>query len=370
MNVYKYKAFCLLFLVNGILFLTGCNHSGSDNATPYLSPKIVYGEADTLKGEPLVEYLAGNSFRAYYTPAGFLGSMEMDKKYIHLADTLTGEIIASAGGKGRGPGELLTAHYSDYDPRTGLFYIVDVFRSVVMAFKEEQGKVIVKDEYNLQSAIPSFIGGFQVVSDSVFVVLLNRQYSHCLFLVDNKNTILDSLDYHVFEDDRIDHSKVEHISLSLRMSPDRKNLIVCNSRYNYFRNYEIRNNQFVLTKERQFFELKAEIRDGELWSKDEEVPCYGTIFVSDSYIYMVSNPRSVKLSRERHKKAKGEGTMAPELMNDSYILIFDRDFNFITSYLCDGHFQWITLMPDGKTVYAADYKDKQSLRKYILPELK
>ena len=56
------------------------------------------------------------------------------------------------------------------------------------------------------------------------------------------------------------------------------------------------------------------------------------------------------------------------LDDNSHILVFDYDFNFVKSYLCDCNARFLALPPDPSVVYATDMTNNR-LVKYILSGL-
>ena len=101
-NIIKYVILSIILITQ-----ISCNSTSDDeyiwNLDDYISDAI------EISGEPLAsEYISKNNFRCYYTPDGFLGSMQLqNKKLVHLADLESGEIKVSACALGRGPGEIL-----------------------------------------------------------------------------------------------------------------------------------------------------------------------------------------------------------------------------------------------------------------------
>lgn len=74
---------------------------------------------------------------------------------------------------------------------------------------------------------------------------------------------------------------------------------------------------------------------------------------------------SNRVDRTFHKE-NNTVTALPD--KDSYILVFDYDFNYVRSYLCDGHFSWITLTNNPTIIYAANERE-HCLTKYTLTGL-
>ena len=361
-----FRIFKLQLLWIFIVSAAGCKPA-SDNYG-YPDSDIIYGKAEQIYGEKLpAEYVTASHLRNRITPYGLIGLAEMNGKFVHLSDMSTGEILVSAVNKGRGPAEMLSASYPDYYAPADKFFAADPFKNQILEHKITQDTILVTNGYDIRSGQSSFLGGFSAASDSTFILLLHRFDSHCLMVLDTNRMVVDSLNYTVFDDDRIDHSKVQYLSISMGISPDRKTLVLYDRWYNCLKKYKVDNNKLSLEKDTMFIRPFLDLKNGIPLAKDNHLQTLGNVFLTDRYILVVSNPETVKQEKEREKEAKEKGGRLGELMNRTYLLIFDYNLNFVTSYLCDGHFNWIAVMPDGKTLYASDYEKEFSIKKYILP---
>ncbi len=347
--------------------LTGCSTADNDN-TDYLNKEILYSNAMPLKGELLpAEYMTNAPLLNRYTPHGYMGLAEINGKLVHLSDTAKGEIFISSVHRGRGPKEMLSASYPDYYTNTDKFFAADPFKNIIMEHQVISDTILVTNEYDISTAQPSFLGGFCTASDSTFILLQHRRNSHCLIVLDTNRQVIDSVAYRVFEDERIDHDKVQTLSISMDISPDRKTLVLFDDWYNCLKKYKVDNNRLTLEKDIMFLRPYIDFKTGVPLAEKNHTLSLGKVFLTDKYIYIVSNPETVKEQHERIKEAKEKGEKSSgSPMNNTYLLVFDYDFNFVTSYLCDSHFKWIAIKPDGKTIYASDYKNEYSLRKYCL----
>ncbi len=362
-------------LVLTILLLYCCSNSPKKIEEAYMTPEDLYSGAVEIKGEKLPnELYAKPFFKGFIAPDGFLGYIRADnKKLVHLLDASTSEFIASEGTNGRGPNELLLAHAMDYNPQTGSFFLHDIMRSVVVQFGYDNGKIINKGPINLEQRGQGCITEeLQTISDSLFVIRVNDiapPYSCYLSIVNSRNEVLDSLQVFEIEDDRINHSKVRVIDASMRLSPNRKNLFVCNSRYNHITKYSIENNKLHKLKGKTFLKPEYTTKRGKLIMDSKHIVWKGEIFTSEKYLYVVSDPESWGDFLSRLDRSRSSGDKMDEFAGHSYILVFDHDLNFIASYKCDDSFKWITIAPDGKTIYASTFLDGCYLTKYLLTGL-
>ena len=355
--------------------LCNCSQQESKINEEYLTTDEVYSKALKIDGVKLQhEMYAKPFFKGFYTNDGFMGYIRANNnKLVHLFNNNTAELISSEGTNGRGPNELLMAHALDYNPQTGSFFLHDIMKSVAVQFKYEGHKIINKGVINLEQRGRGCITEeLQSITDSLFLLRVNDiapPYSCYLSIVDAQNKLIDSLQIFQIDNDKINHSKIRIINASIRLSPDRKNLFVCNSKYNHIEKYSIENNKLNKIKSYTVLEPKYTIRKGKPIMENNHLMWNGSIFTSDKYIYVVSNPEKWGDYLKRLEDAKFSGKSLSEFAGNSYILVFDYDLNFIKSYKSDDCFKWITLAPDGRTVYASTYLDGCFLKKYNLEDL-
>lgn len=340
----------------------------------YLTHEELYAKAYNIEGKRLSKELFSTSFFAgYYTPNGLLGRLDADKKLIYLLDTNDASTLASGGAKGRGHYELLGPNARDYISQSGTFFLQDLIKSTVVLFKYDNNEIKAINNFNIKQKSPGcVIQGFKALSDSVFVIKVDDvvpPYSCYLSIVNSRNETLDSLQIYELDSKEINHSLIRQLEVSIALSPNRKNLIVCNGRFNHLTKYGLDDNKFSMLKKRIILEPKASIRKGRLKRDDEHIDWYGEVFTSEKYIYIVSNPEMKRDYIKRLEEARANGRRMSELMENSYILVFDYDFNFVKSFKCDDYFRWIAIAPDEKTVYASTYRDGQYIVKYKLEGL-
>ncbi len=362
-------------VVLNVLLFTNCSNNTAVTEETYISPDELYTRATELEGEALSnELYAMPFFKGFLTPDGFLGYIRADNgKLVHLFDSSNAELKASEGTKGRGSNELLLAHAVDYNPKTGSLFLHDIIRSVAVQFRYEDNKIVNKGPVILaQRAKGCVTEELQAISDSVFVLRVNDiapPYGGYLAVVNSNNETLDSLQIYQVDDDRVKHSKIRIIDASIRLSPDRNTLVVCNSKYNHLTLYGVENNSLKKLRRRTVIEPVYTVKKGNIIRAGKHVEWRGTVFMSDKYIYVVSNPETRGDYLKRLDKAQKSGETMGELMENSYILVFDYNLDFIKSYKCDDHFKWISISPDGRTVYASVYRDGCNLRRYNLQGL-
>ena len=340
----------------------------------YISPRV-----EILRFLPL-EKLANELhtmpfFKGFFTPDGFFGYAKAhNNKLVHLFNSNSAELIASEGSKGRGPNELLLAHALNYNPKTGSLFLHDIIKSSVVQFRYKKDNIKIESHIDLRQRDKGCVTEeLQAISDSLFVIRVNDiapPYCGYLAIVNTHNEILDSLQIFQVEDSKVDHSKIRIINASMRLTPDRKNLIVCNSKYNHLTKYRLENNSLKKQLSRIVLEPKYTVKKRRIQRSGKHLEWGGNVFTSDKYIYVVSNPESRESYLERVDRAKKTGEAMSEFIDNSYILVFDYDFNLINSYKTDAQFKWITIAPDEKTIYASTYGDGCYLTKYHLIGLK
>lgn len=363
-------AFCVL-----MLFYNCTNNTYIHNESCY-NPDALYNNAIEINGERLQnELFSMPFFKGFFTSYGFWGSMKADNnKIVHILNCQTAELITSEGTIGRGPNELLIPHAIDYVPKIGTLFLEDITRSLVVPFYYQNNKITPGKSINLtQRDKGCVIYNMQAISDSLFVIRVNDiapPYSCYLAIVNSRNETLDSLQIYQLDNDNIEHSKIRNIDATIRLSPNRKNLIVCNAKYNHLTNYSLDGNKFKQINKKFILEPKLSIKNGKIKRDPLHLQWESEVFTSANYIYVVSNPETRGDYLKRLKDFEEKGERFGELTNNSYILVFDYDFNFIKSYKCDDHFHWITIAPDEKTIYASTYLDGCYLTKYVLEGLK
>lgn len=358
-----------------LMLFCNCSNNHNLDIVTSLSPDKLYTQAIHLKGDRLQEELyADGYFKGFFTPDGFLGSLRADNgKLIHLLSINTAEIQQSEGAKGRGPKELLMPYSVDYVPESRTIFLEDIVRSKIVSFRLDTGHISIVNSTDLtQRDKGCVIENMQAISDSLFVIRVNDiapPYSCYLAIVNSRNETLDSLQIYQLDNDNIEHSKIRNIDATIRLSPNRKNLIVCNAKYNHLTNYSLVGNKFNQVNKKFILEPKVSIRDGKIKRDPLHLQWESEVFTSANYIYVVSNPETRGDYLKRLKDYEEKGERMGELTDNSYILVFDYNFNFIKSYKCDDHFHWITIAPDEKTVYASTYLDGCYLTKYVLEGL-
>ncbi len=360
------KIISFLLLSAGLaVAVAGCNSSAEDS-NGYLIPEVVYDKATPITGEDLsTEYMARNAPNDCFTPYGIFGKTDIQGKNIHLVNAESGAVIASALSRGRGPQEVLMPMGVDYHAVNDRFYACCGMTNSILEYRFENDSLIFTNRYNLSRKVQSVIDRFKVGADSTFVMYLTRMKSNHLFIVDAHNRVHDSLDYMPFSDERLDVSKIKRNNITMAMDRDRETLFICNATYNTLQKYSVKENKFELLKEQMFLEPHLDLSTGAPKAEDNHIIGDGKIFMGEKYLYVVSNPETAGEFRARNEEAKKQHIMLSSLAGNSYILVFDYDFNFVKSYICDTHFTSISIAPDGKTIYAAN-EENQRLRKFLL----
>lgn len=371
------KAFILNLTISlSVILLFSCSNGPVIVEDVYFTPDELFSNAVEIKGEKLSnELYAKPFFKGFLTSDGFFGYLRSDNnKLVHLLNNNTADFIASEGAKGRGPNELLLAHALDYNPKSGTFFLHDIMKSAAIQFVYENNKIVNKGPINLEQRGQGCITEeLQVLSDSLFILRVNDiapPYGCYLAIVNSQNEMLDSLQIFQIENDKINHSKIRLIDASMRLSPNRENLFLCNSRYNHITRYGIESNKLHKIKSRMLIEPKYSIKKSKLLMDSQHLELDGEIFVSDKYVYLVADPELRGDFLSRLDNAQNSGEKMCEFAGNSYILVFDYELNFIRSYKCDDSFKWITIAPDEKTVYASTYLDGCYITKYTLEGLK
>ena len=138
----------------------------------------------------------------------------------------------------------------------------------------------------------------------------------------------------------------------------------------YASKYQIEDGKISLVDKVMLVEPKYVVKNGTPVMEPENVILNNRIFVGEKYLYMTADPEKVSDMKEREKRAREEGrreSAAPG--NDSYIVVFDYDLNFIKSFRVDSDVWHLALTPDPSVVYASDYRENR-LKKYVLADLK
>lgn len=357
-------------IMMGLLAVASCKNEIKEKIE-YKTPEYYFADAVEIKGEPLAaEYVASNVFRCFYTPYGFLGSYRSeDDKLAHLADIKTGEIKASACPFGRGPEEILIST-PDLAIHGNSLYLLDQRTDKLkkVEIKTDTLKTIELQKFALDE--PMFFLEVQVVSDSLFVIFAEDFHSvKKIMLIDKDNNIIDSVIYDLLEDEKVDCTKYRY-NVEMELSPCKKYLYVSSHLFSYVSKYTIENNRIILDQKIALLEPKYIVKNGAPLMRLDNVNLYNEIFVGEKYIYMTANPESVRDENVRSDKAKAEGRiMEASPGNDSYIVVFDYDLNFIKSFRVDSDVWHLALTPDPSVVYASDYRENR-LKRYVLADLK
>ena len=356
-----------LFLIFSLITLISC--SGTDNEVCHNSD-YYFGNAEKIQGVQLKEnYPVMFSFNCFHISDGFLGAMDIPGKgLIHLADLQTGEIISSVCHKGRGPKELLSS-----TPQIGLYnntlYVTDMVTDKIKGIFIQNDSLTINDITQIKYTEPTITANSKVINDSLFVIFGDQKDAHQLLLCNNDGVILNSIDYHILDDENIDLSKVPTFYVSMDISPCREYLYVCNKTFNHVKKYHIHNNTINHLSTFYLTEPKYTVKKGKPITEEDNVKFSANIFVNEQYIYIVANPESRGAFLQRLDEAQKQGERVTALPDsNSYILVFNHKMELLNSYLCDTQFETITLTPDPSIVYAADYRS-HGLTEYKLTGL-
>lgn len=358
------------FVIISIILFTqmSCNSTGDDEYIVNLDKCI--SDAIKISGEPLAsEYIAKNNFRCYYTPDGFLGSMQLqNKKLVHLADLQSGEIKFSACALGRGPGEILISS-PDIDLWNNKLYLLDQRKDEVKRVKIQCDTLITEDVMKLGLKDPMVFLNLEAISDSVFVMFVsNFDRIRSIMLLDINNHVLDSLSYYPLEDEKINQSSY-NFNVNMELSPCHNFLYVSCNQYDCISKYEINDNRISRAKKIFLSEPKYSIKKGRPIYSIDYISCNCSIYVGEKYIYITMDPESMREYNARQRREKQEGVRGSiKPGNDSYILVLDYDLNLIKSYLSDSDISNLALTSDPSVVYATNSRENR-LIKYTLPGL-
>lgn len=342
---------------------TGCR---SQNA----SFEYLFEDAISIEGEHLEEkYLTPFSFKCFYSSDSFLGTMTLpNKQIIHKVDLHSGKVLFSAVSKGRGPGEILTS-LPHIDYVDGSLYVGDIATNRIKRITSDGDSLLVEDFTTIKYNVPTIMAEMKVVSDTLFAIFGYGRTSHNILMANKSGVVTDSIPYTILDDTKIDHSKVGPFYVSMAISPDRNYLFICNKTYNHIRKYQIEKNAINYISQYNLTDPKYKIKSGKPIQTGDNMTFWGELFLGDKYIYLVANPEYRKDFELRKNIATREGNTVTALPDkDSYILVFDYDFNYVRSYLCDGHFSWITLTNNPTIIYAANERE-HCLTKYTLTGL-
>lgn len=347
-----------------IFNITSC--SFKSNTCQFILPEDIKASAIPIKGEKLLaEYITTGSFNCVYTPDGFIGAMPINNnKIIHLADIETGEIIASACPKGRGPQELLVGNpHKDY--YNGKLYLLDMATNRIKSVTVDDDSLKIENLFTYKGSSASFILAFNVINDTTFAFFTQRRQSAHVFIVNHKNKVLDSLDYRVIEDKRIKNEKLERVFISMNISPNRKDLFIVNRLFNSVKKYNIENNKLSFDKEKFIVEPRYYVKNGLPKDKKDNLILDSEIFVSEKYLYLVTQPEYRSDYNKRVYDDKGKVLYVPD---NTHIIVMDYDMNYIRTYKCDHYFKRIALTNKDGVFYAADIEN-HCLQKYTFPYL-
>ena len=136
------------------------------------------------------------------------------------------------------------------DPRTGNVKTVEVV----------EDSLKVGELFKLELETPGLFLELEVVSDSLYAVLFHGyDNKKCLLLVDNKNTILDSVDYCLLNDKRIDYGRFRY-NVDMKISPC-KNYLFVRGDYNSVSKYKIADNKITFQNQMFLIEPLYEIKE-------------------------------------------------------------------------------------------------------------
>lgn len=352
-----------------LVLLTNCQNKVKDTVL-YSKYNDLFDKAIPVKGKHLKEqYLSPSSFKCFYLDSAFLGSMPLpNKNIVHLVDLCSGEVTASAIKNGRGPGEILSSlPYVDY--LNGWLYVGDIATNRIKRVAVKGEKLVTEDFVTIKYSNPTITAGMEVLSDSLLAIFGYCKNSQNIYLVDKTGIVLDSIKYSLLNDQKIDDSKVSPYYISMSYHSSNHRLYVYNKTYNHIRIYNIIHNTIELISHFNLTEPKYMIKSGKPIQSGKNITLSGEIFLGKDYVYLVANPELRSDFEKRREDAYSKGitlTAVPD--TNSYILIFDYNFNLLKSYLCDSNFSWIALTEDASIVYASD-KRNHCLTKYILEGL-
>lgn len=347
--------------------LLNCCNSDTYYKAKFNTPDSYFEKAEMIHGVKLDEkYPVMFSFNCFYTSEGFLGSMDFPEKgLIHLSDLNTGKIISSVCHKGRGPKELLTSN-PQIDIYNNMLYVTDVITDRIKRVRIDCGSLVAEDIAQIRYNKPTITANAKVINDSLFVIFGALQDCHQILLCNKNGTIVDSVDYHILNDNSIDFSKVGTFYVSMHLSTCRQYLYVCNKTFNHVKKYHIRNNRINHVSTYFLTEPKYSVKKGKLVTSEDNVKFSGNIFINDRYIYIVANPESRRdfLDRVRIAQKRGDRVTAlPD--NNTYLLVFNHQMELVKRFHCNTQFETIALTPDPCIIYASDYRS-HGLTKYSL----
>lgn len=352
-----------------VLIACACKNTGEDYSGCN-APDFYFKNAEKVDGTELdAEYIAKNPLRCYYTPFGFVGAMSMlNKKQIHLAAMETGRIIVSTCDFGRGPEEILVES-PDMDMYGNSLYLLDQRTDRLKRVDIGKDTLLVHELMRVQANDLAIFLNVEVVSDSLYVFFTSDfDNNKSILLMDNYSQVLDSLSYKILNDDRIDQSKHRY-NVQMKISPDRKILFISSMQFNKISKYHIKGNDIECIDEVFLTEPKYDIKGKVLAVKEDNIEMNARLFVGDKYVYLVVDPEYKRDFDKRRKHAQANNVRESKAPgNNSYIMVFNYNLEFIKTYICDYNIANLALCQEPDIVYATDAVNN-CIVKYKLPGL-
>ncbi len=362
-----------------LAFAFSCNPEYDRKNTSYLSPDLLYNITDTIRGELLPEKLNSDlePFWLYRTSKGLFGTMQT-RYAVHLADSLTGKIIISAGPMPKSSliwdrrdklevdgthdsTTILTAAYTDFNPVTETLFVADVYTNETSSFIIGDNAII-QTSRHLLPIKDGFLQRYKILDDTLCVALVCYPNRHKIYTINTAAGIIkDSIDYKIFEDNSADPQKNNLLSLDMTVSPDKKSLFISDRVYNVLKKYKIEDTHIEFEKEYMFLEPHMKIRNGTAYLEDSHLKAEGNIFATNEYVYMVSAPETIREFKDVLDYSLKTQSMGTWVTKIRYILVFNRDdLSFVKSYVMDYRIMWLEMLPDNKTFYASVFPYRYS----------
>lgn len=330
--------------------------------------KIFTDGVDIYGTDTGLELLTEGKFNGVNCDYGYIGVGLLNKEVVHLLDSNSLNIIASAGTLGNGPKEILNPPgvFSDFCKESNTLYVAHPIKNTIIAFSLEQLEgtttITPKEEYNIKRPRLSFLSFMNVINDSTFVLGVDCITEFNIYLVDKHNNYVDSVKFNILNNPQIDYTGLK-LNLKSSLSPDKSTLIVNDTKYNALSKYSIKENSIKYVDGSVYYDCGYQIKENKIVKIDNPISNYGTVYCLQDRILIVTTPITKEMMDESKKKAKEEGAfMVSTPKSNSVILEFDNNLNYIKSYKCDEYFRTILLTPSKDCFYA--HLESRAFKKY------
>ena len=356
----KQTPFFSLIVITAFLLLSSCAKS------KYLDPAIVFGTKEILKGEVIPEPIWAvdmtRSTVIYGANPWIITWSYLNEYILQLHDMNSGSTVYHTGNIGRGPEEMIFPFPVGTNFQDSIIYINDIYGASIHPYKISDSTLIKLDVIRSQYLFA--LRSFYKMSDSTYFI--NSAANSSCMLLDTTFAVLDSIPIKPVEmNDETFHNKriVTGFDKGIKITPDNSRIIAY---YPYFPILEISEitpeNKISLTKRIEFFPVSYSTIQNEFTYDPSQQLGISQMTLSSDYYYALVQDYTF-----------GEYEKIRTIDRKPFLMIFDRDLNFIKSYQFDRILYNITISSDNKYLYSLtdDHDDEKNMYiiRYELPKL-